>query len=182
MTEDGYAAVTSRSVAARAGINAGLVHYYFPTIDDLFVAVFHRGSERSLERLAAALVSPEPLLALWRLSSDRRGAGIFVELMSAAKHREGLREQVAAAAESARRLQTEALRELLPQYGLDQDLYPPELIVAAIQGVAVLVVREEALGIATDDQAVATAVETLLERLEQHRAGIPPPRSSDATS
>ena len=39
MLEDGYAAVSSRSVAARVGINAPLVHYYFPTLDDLFMAL-----------------------------------------------------------------------------------------------------------------------------------------------
>ena len=39
MLEDGYAAVSSRSVAAAVGIQAPLVHYYFPTLDDLFVAV-----------------------------------------------------------------------------------------------------------------------------------------------
>ena len=38
MLADGYAAVSSRRVAAAVGINAPLVHYYFPTLDDLFVA------------------------------------------------------------------------------------------------------------------------------------------------
>jgi AcrR family transcriptional regulator len=171
MIEEGYTAVTSRSVAARVGINAGLVRYYFPTIDDLFVAVFSRGADRNLERLAAALVSPEPLLALWRLSSDRRGAALFVELMSAAIHREGLQAQVTAAARSARRMQVEALRELLPQYGLDEDLFPPALVAAAIQALGTLVVREEAVGIDTDHEAVITAVEAVLGRLEQARAG-----------
>ena len=42
MLREGYAAVSSRSVAASVGINAPLLHYYFPTIDDLFVAVVRR--------------------------------------------------------------------------------------------------------------------------------------------
>jgi TetR/AcrR family transcriptional regulator len=42
MLADGYAAVTSRRVAADAGITAALVHYYFSTIDDLFLAVIRR--------------------------------------------------------------------------------------------------------------------------------------------
>ena len=48
MLKDGYAAVSSRSVAAAVGIQAPLVHYYFPTLDDLFVAVLQRraGPER----------------------------------------------------------------------------------------------------------------------------------------
>ena len=39
MRDEGYAAATSRRVAARAGVRSALVYYYFPTMDDLFVAV-----------------------------------------------------------------------------------------------------------------------------------------------
>ena len=42
MLADGYAAVTSRRVAADAGVTPALVHYYFKTIDDLFLAVIRR--------------------------------------------------------------------------------------------------------------------------------------------
>ena len=58
--EEGYAAVSSRNVAARAGIQAPLLHYYFPTIDELFVAVLRRRSEPNVERMAAAMASSEP--------------------------------------------------------------------------------------------------------------------------
>ncbi|MGK2908303.1 MAG: TetR family transcriptional regulator [Sphingobium sp.] len=40
--EEGYAAVSGRKVAARAGLNASLIHYYFPTSDDLLVAAYRR--------------------------------------------------------------------------------------------------------------------------------------------
>ena len=39
MLDEGYAAATSRRVAAQAGVKSALVHYYFPSMDDLFVAV-----------------------------------------------------------------------------------------------------------------------------------------------
>ena len=65
MLSDGYAAVSSRSVAAKVGINAPLVHYYFPTIDDLFVAVLLRRAEPNVEHMAEALASSEPLRAWW---------------------------------------------------------------------------------------------------------------------
>jgi TetR/AcrR family transcriptional regulator len=42
MLEDGYAAVTSRRLAVRAGLKPQLVHYYFRTMDDLFLEVFPR--------------------------------------------------------------------------------------------------------------------------------------------
>src|SRR6478735_10373503 len=96
MLTDGYAAVSSRSVAAAIGINAPLVHYYFPTIDDLFVAVLQRRSGRNVERMAEALVSPEPLRAWWEQASDPRGTALFVELMAAANHRPALKAELGA--------------------------------------------------------------------------------------
>ena len=65
MLEEGYAAVTSRRVAARAGLNTGLVYYYFGPMDELFVALFQRRAEWMLERQAQALASEQPLWALW---------------------------------------------------------------------------------------------------------------------
>ena len=39
MLEEGYAAVTSRRVAEKAALKPQLVHYYFRTMDDLFLEV-----------------------------------------------------------------------------------------------------------------------------------------------
>lgn len=167
LVEEGYAAVTSRSVAAVVGIHAGNVHYYFPTLDDLFVAVLTRGADKNMERMAGALASAQPLKALWRLNTNRPGIGPINELMAAASHRPVLREQVAALALTARRMQVEALRELLPQYGLDEGQFPPELVAAILQGTALLVVREEALGVPSE--AAGKAAEALIDLLEARR-------------
>src|SRR4051794_39145129 len=109
MLTDGYAAVSSRSVAAAVGINAPLVHYYFPTIDDLFVAVLQRRSGRNVERMAEALASDEPIRAWWQLASDPRGTSLFVELLAAANHRPALKAEVGAIARDVRAMQMERL-------------------------------------------------------------------------
>jgi AcrR family transcriptional regulator len=168
MVEEGYSAVTSRSVAARAGIHAGNVHYYFPTMDDLFIALLDRGADKSMERLAAALSSAQPLRALWLLSSDRRGLALLDELMAAARHRPKVRDRVTTLAQRARRMQIVAFETLLPQYGLDPALFPPELLAAVIQGTALLVTRQEALGQA-EHAAAAAAASALIEHLEARR-------------
>jgi len=79
MLKEGYAAVSSRSVAAAVGIQAPLVHYYFPSIDELFVAVLQRRAGRSVERMVEALASAQPLRAWWEIASEPRGAALFVE-------------------------------------------------------------------------------------------------------
>ena len=77
MLEEGYAAVTSRRVAEKAGLKPQLVHYYFRTMEDLFLAVFRRRAEQGLvEAQAQALESPQPLWALWRFSSDPRSRAL----------------------------------------------------------------------------------------------------------
>ena len=81
-------------MAAAVGIQAPLVHYYFPTLDDLFVAVLRRRAGRNVERMAEALASPEPLRAWWKLASDPRGTALFIELLAAANHRPALKAEV----------------------------------------------------------------------------------------
>src|SRR6476661_728394 len=77
MLEEGYAAA-SRRVAAKAGVKPALVHYYFPSMDDLFLAVLQDGAETNLTRQRQALADDEPLQALWRLNSTH-GARLFME-------------------------------------------------------------------------------------------------------
>ncbi len=55
MLEEGYASVTYRAVAAKAGVTPSLVQYYFPTLDDIFLAAIRRYSDRNLELLRRGL-------------------------------------------------------------------------------------------------------------------------------
>src|SRR4029077_1090348 len=71
---DGYAAVTSRRVAAKAGLKPQLVHYYFRTMDDLFIEVFRRRAERDIAGFERAIAADPSLRNLWRLNNDLRGA------------------------------------------------------------------------------------------------------------
>lgn len=169
MLKDGYAAVSSRSVAAAAGMQAPLVHYYFATLDDLFVAVLHRRSERNLEKMAEALTSDEPLRAWWELASDPRGTAILVELLAAANHRQALKDEVGEVARRLRRLQLEKLEELLPQYGIDPLLIPPVLVAATIQGLAFGVVQDQLAGYDTAPEEAVAAMDRLIARLEAKR-------------
>ena len=166
---EGYAAVTSRNVAARAGIQAPLVHYYFATIDDLFVAVLRRRSGRTVERMAAALGSEQPLRAWWDLAADPRGTALFFELLAAANHRPALKAEVGEVAREVRRMQMAVLDELLPEYGIDPDELPPALIAATMQVVALAVVADEVAGYETAHQQARAAMDRLVTRLEQRR-------------
>ncbi len=60
LVEEGYAAVTSRRVGAKAGLKPQLVHYYFRTMDDLFVEMFRHPS-RGLQRGPRCVPSPSTI-------------------------------------------------------------------------------------------------------------------------
>ena len=170
MLTEGYAAVSSRSVAAQVGIQAPLVHYYFPTIDDLFVAVLRRRAERNVDRMAEALASPEPLRAWWELASDPRGTALFVELLAAANHRPALKAEVGEFAREVRQMQVKELESLLPEYGLDPDEFPAALVAATLQGLAFGVVQDGVAGYDTAHEEAIAAMDRLVARLEQRRA------------
>jgi AcrR family transcriptional regulator len=170
MRTDGYAAVTSRRVGAAAGIQASLVHYYFSTLDDLFIAILARRADRTVERMAEALASPTPLRAWWDLASDPKGTALLVELLAAANHRPALRAVVGRFAREVRRMQVDALGTLLCEYGIDADLLPPALVAAAIQGLAFGAVQDQVAGYDTGPDEVIAAMGRLLDRLEASRS------------
>src|SRR4029453_12886634 len=123
MLEEGYAAVSSRRVASKAGLKPQLVHYYFRTMDDPFSAVYRRRAEQSLELYVRALASDRPLCALWQLSTDPRGTAFTMEFAALANHRKAIRTEIAQHAERFRKMQLDAIASVLDRYGISTETY-----------------------------------------------------------
>jgi AcrR family transcriptional regulator len=170
MLEEGYAAVTSRRVAARAGLKPQLVHYYFRTMDELFLALFRRGAEQGLERQALALASEQPLWALWELSRDPRGTALTMEFVALANHRKAIRAEIAASAERFRAEQLAGLEQVLEREGIDTRQYPPIVVTVFMTSLSTsLVIERESLGMSSGHTETVAVVEELLTRLEGPR-------------
>lgn len=166
MLEEGYAAVTSRRVAAKAGLKPQLVHYYFRTMDDLFLALFRSGAERNLERQAQALASPQPLRALWEFISDPAWTAFLVEFTALANHRKAIKAEIAAYAERFRRLQVDALASVLEKYGVDPEEFPPTAVLVLVSAISRLLAMEEGLGLTVGHAETRALVERYLTRFE----------------
>jgi AcrR family transcriptional regulator len=166
MLEEGYAAVTSRRVAAQAGLKPQLVHYYFRTMDDLFLALVRRGAEQNLQRQARALASSQPLRALWANSSDPAETKLTMEFSALANHRKAIREELATYAAEFRRLQTEALANVLARHEIDTDAFPPEAVAVLVTSISQILVLEEALGLTAGHAQMRALVEQYLARVE----------------
>jgi AcrR family transcriptional regulator len=170
MLEEGYAAVTSRHVAGRAGLKPQLVHYYFRTMDDLFLAVFRRRVATGLERQERALASAQPLWALWELSRDPGGAALTMEFIALANHRKAIRAEIAAAAEQFRIEQLKGLTHLFARYGVGEDHCAPVVGTVLLSSVSrFLVIEHETLGMSSGHAETVAFVERLLTRLEGPR-------------
>jgi AcrR family transcriptional regulator len=170
MLEEGYAAVTSRRLAERAGLKPQLVHYYFRTMEDLFLAVFRRRAEEGLEVQARALESPQPLWALWRFGTDPTATRITMEFAALANHRKSMRTEIAYYAERFRDEQRKAISTALQRYGINADSdfggVPPVVWSVLITSVSRVLVMEQELGMSAGHKETMELVERYLRRLE----------------
>src|SRR5918995_2896954 len=66
LIEAGYASLTTRKVAAEAGVNHGLVHYYFGSMEELLLQVLERFTDRLADRQQAMYEADVPFLEKWR--------------------------------------------------------------------------------------------------------------------
>ena len=169
MLEEGYAAVTSRRVAEKAALKPQLVHYYFRTMDDLFLAAFRRRAEEGLEAQAQVLRARQPLWALWRFSIDPAATAITMEFIALANHRKALKAEIAYYAERFREEQRKALSMVLDRYGLnvgDPVEVPPLVWSVLMTSVSRVLVIEQALGMSAGHAETVEFVERYLHRLE----------------
>ena len=165
MLEEGYAAVTSRRVAERAGLKPQLVHYYFRTMDDLFLAMFRRRAEQGLELQRRALESAQPLWALWRFNTHPTATRMTMEFASLANHRKSLRAEIAYYAERFREEQLNVVSSALSRYDVDNEV-PPVVWSVLFTGVSSVLVLERQLGMSAGHAETVELVERYLTRLE----------------
>jgi AcrR family transcriptional regulator len=127
--EEGYPAVTARTLADKVNLKRQIVHYYFHTMDDVFIAVIRQNAEKLRAQLQEATRSAEPLRALQTLNRDPEQVTLAMELAVLARRRPAVRAEVGRAAKEARELQTRALSEHLKQRNITPGMQP---IVATI--------------------------------------------------
>ncbi|WP_426574622.1 TetR/AcrR family transcriptional regulator [Aquihabitans sp. McL0605] len=148
MIEEGYAAVTSRHVGREADVAPQLVHYYFRTMDDLFVEVFRRRAEEGIALFEQAMAEECSLQSIWAFRSGTVGAAYNIEFAALANHRKVIRAELARYAERFRALQLDALAAVLAERDGPAVAISPNVLLLAMTGVIQVMAIEEALGLA----------------------------------
>ncbi|APE16078.1 TetR family transcriptional regulator [Mycobacterium sp. WY10] len=181
MLEEGYASVTYRALAAKAGVTPSLVQYYFPTLDDIFIAAIRRYSERGIAHLTDLMQrrTEDPLRAVWEYSWDEATGAMITEFMALGNHRKSIRTEIAAVTEATRRLQLEAL---VAKFGKNakpiDDLSLPALQLL-MSGLPKFLNLEEGIGVKSAHAEVTEAFERYIDSVEP-KATAKPKRKSPA--
>ena len=163
MLEEGYAAVTSRRVGHKAEISPQLVHYYFGTMDDLFLEVFRRRAEEGFAQFERALEAQPTLRTIWSSLSAGPGSVFNLEFVALANHRKAIRAELASYAERFRTMQLDAITSILAARGPLPAGMTPEVVLVAMAGVAQIIALERALGVSGGHDTTLAFVEQYLD-------------------
>ena len=170
LVEVGHAGITTRRVAEEAGVNHGLVHYYFGSIENLLVRVLERFTARLTARQRAMYAADVPFIEKWRqamrylVSEDVEYEKIWLELQALAWNHPDLRESVARVNEEWRAVLTEAFAEPHERYGLEM---PLDALVSLVITFNEGVILERLSGIETGHQALLDWIDQWMEGRER---------------
>ena len=170
LLELGYPGVTTRRVAAEAGLNHGLVHYYFGSVENLLVRVLERFTARLTARQRAMYADPDvPFLEKWRqamhylVGEDVEYEKIWLELQALAWNHPELRGRVAEVNEEWRRVLTEAFAAPRERYGVEM---PLEALVSLVMTFNEGIILERAQGITTGHRELLAWIDGWLQERE----------------
>jgi AcrR family transcriptional regulator len=157
LVEIGYAGITTRRLAEAAGVNHGLVHYYFGSNENLLVRALERFTERLIARQRELYAADMPFVEKWRtamrylMSEDETYEKIWLELQALAWNDAGLRERLARVNAEWRAVLTEAFAEPHRELGIAM---PLEALVSLVITFNVGIMVERLGGIESGHEAL----------------------------
>lgn len=166
MREDGYAALTARSIAKRAGLNYQLVFYYFGTMEELVLATYRRHIGKYRELMERTLASARPLHAYWNAHSNADDAVLNMEFMAMSNHNQPVRAETVRFGEEIRTFNLDRAAPAIHAATKGQDEVSPAAVMMALNFIGSLLGLESALGISGKHSEIRTLVEWCIEKLE----------------
>jgi AcrR family transcriptional regulator len=177
--QDGYARLSTRAIAAEAGANHALIHYYFGTKDQLVIAALDEANNRLLERQRRMYATPGGFAEKWeqacRFFEEDLASGfvrVQMELWGTSLSNPTLRELFYPRIQAWRRLIEGVVREALQHYELDLPC-SADAIACWIADFWIGMEFEMVLGMTEEEghhREALAAMQRLLEQLD-NRAG-----------
>jgi AcrR family transcriptional regulator len=128
LVDIGYAGITTRRLAEEAGVNHGLVHYYFGSNENLLVRALERFTDRLIARQRELYEGEGELVNKWRtamrylLSEDVTYEKVWAELQALAWNHPEIRERLVRVNAEWRAVLTDAFREPHRELGIEMPL------------------------------------------------------------
>ena len=174
----GYSAVSVRRLAEEAGANHGLVHYYFGSMEELFLRVLERFTGRLIERQKAMYAADVPFIQKWRTAmrflDEDLEAGypkVWFELQAMSWNHPEMRERVAKVNAQWRAVLTEAFRNAYDEYGLDGSDVPVSAVVSLVMTFNEGIMFERLMGVSQGHRQLLRVIDTWLQTLEEAKGG-----------
>src|SRR5215218_4965800 len=167
LVEAGHAGITTRRLAEEAGVNHGLVHYYFGSNENLLARALERFTERMIERQRELYASDEPFIEKWRtamrylVSDDLGYQKVWLELQALAWNDPALRARLAGVNDEWRSVLTEAFAEPHRQLGIDM---PLDALVSLVMTFNIGVIVERLGGIEKGHQELLDWIDEWLSK------------------
>jgi AcrR family transcriptional regulator len=172
----GYAGITTRRLAEEASAGHGLVHYYFGSMENLFVRVLERFTERLIRRQRAMYARDVPFIEKWRAAmvylEEDLASGypkVWLELQALAWNRPDLRERVARVSSEWRAVLSEAFGGALDEYRVDREGFPLEAWVTLVYTFNLGMEVDRLSGVSTGHRELLAAIDRWLTSLEETR-------------
>jgi TetR/AcrR family transcriptional regulator len=152
LVEVGHGGVTTRGLAEEAGVNHGLVHYYFGSNENLLVRALERFTERLIDRQRALYAADAPFVEKWRtamrylLSEDLSYQKVWLELQALAWNNAELQTRLARVNAEWRAVLTEAFEEPHRELGIE---LPLEALVSLVMTFNLGIIVERLGGVST---------------------------------
>jgi AcrR family transcriptional regulator len=163
MREEGYAAVSSRKIAEKAGLKSQLVHYHFGNMDELFLALYRRSEDLFFAHMLKILSSPDPMKKLWDLITTTEETTLVLEFTAIATHRKAFQEELVRSANRARSLENSVMAKAFGNKKLHTLKVTPNIMSFIIQSVSRAIVMERGVGITSGHDEMLAFIDALLK-------------------
>lgn len=176
LVEIGYAAITTRKLAERAGINHGLVHYYFGSMEDLLLRAVERFTDGLIDRQRAMYAADTPFIEKWRQAmrfldedSDSGYHKVWLEMQAMGWNNGSVRARLQQVHRQWIDVVTPAFERGLAELGLDRRRFPTKAVVSLVVTFNQGIMLERLSGVDSGHRALLRMVDRLLEQLWEAR-------------
>jgi AcrR family transcriptional regulator len=162
LVDVGYSGITTRRLAEEAGVNHGLVHYYFGSIENVLARTLERFTARLVARQRELYAADVPFIDKWRTamryltSDDATYEKIWLELQALAMNSPELRDRIAHVNDEWRAVLTEAFEPAREEFGIDM---PAVALVSLVMTFNLGIMLERSTGIETGHRELLDWIE-----------------------